>query len=415
MKFRSEDIDIFESEMCPQVKLREFVSEGANIRVPATTKVKRLNGVVLYKGNCMDILPMLPPDSIHSCVIDPEYGVGTKGRESSNFSPDRLRQLTKRYEFGEDRRVQSGKSPAFFAGAYDMSRRGAVKYQQWCCKFSKEIYRVLKPGAHLVATCSPRMYHRLACGVQDAGFEIVDQLQWIFGSNIPKSLDIAKAIDKLAGAKREIVGENPNLKGRKTWGNKSKYITLPVTQEAKKWAGWGTALKSLSEPILLARKPILARNIAENILTFGTGGINISGCKVSSTNNGRQRFPSNIIISDTVAAALGDKAEYFKVIYCPKPSRKAKDAGCGKNSFPSVKPLLLTEYLITLVTPLSGTVLDCFMGSGTTGVACVNLGFRFIGIEIEQEYFNTAFRKIKSAQSKITEKRTKTAKLEVIK
>jgi hypothetical protein len=154
----------------------------------------------------------------------------------------------------------------------------------------KNVFRVLKPGGHLLAFGGSRTYHRLACAIEDAGFQIRDQIMWVYGSGFPKSLNIGKAIDKAAGAEREIIGSRQSCKSKwiqNRW-NTTKWwwfvsgsfdITAPATDEAKKWEGWGTALKPAHEPIVMARKP-LEGTVAQTVLTHGTGGINIDGCRV---------------------------------------------------------------------------------------------------------------------------------------
>lgn len=156
----------------------------------------------------------------------------------------------------------------------------------------RECLRVLKPGGYLLAFGGSRTYHRLACAIEDAGFEIRDQIQWIYGSGFPKSLDVSKAIDAAAGADREIVGANPfnarrpnppvsELHQQAGWPSN---ITAPATDAAKQWNGWGTALKPAHEPIVLARKPLIG-TVAENVLQHGTGGLNIDGCRIGTSKD----------------------------------------------------------------------------------------------------------------------------------
>jgi len=232
---------------------------------------------------------------------------------------------------------------------------------------------VLKPGGHLVSFGACRTYHRIACAIEDAGFEIRDSLHWLFGSGFPKSLDISKAIDKAAGAEREVVGFSKQQQQQRTPGIGGTYgdykgqsgdITAPATPEAQQWDGWGSALKPAHEPIALARKP-LAGTIAETVLEYGTGGLNVDGCRVGDEERfnpaasnkaggaslnmsargmpaaeGRGatgRWPPNVLLSPETAAKLGDKASYFPVFdygdedrffYAPKASREEREAGC---------------------------------------------------------------------------------------
>ena len=156
--------------------------------------------------------------------------------------------------------------------------------------------KVLKPGGHLLAFGGSRTYHRMACAIEDAGFEIRDQIMWLYGQGFPKSLDVSKAIDKKFGAEREIVGvkahSSQNIKGPQKFGSEEckererlqLTITAPATEAAKQWEGWGSSLKPAHEPICMARKPLSEKNIAENVLKHGTGGIDIEGCRVQTTD-----------------------------------------------------------------------------------------------------------------------------------
>jgi site-specific DNA-methyltransferase (adenine-specific) len=301
----------------------------------------------------------------------------------------------------------------------------------------------------------------MVCAIEDAGFEIRDCIQWIYGSGFPKSHDISKAIDKKLG-------------------------TCPQAPEAQKWEGWGTALKPANEPIVLARKPISEKTIAENVMKWGTGGLNIDGCRIGTDivgwggrpssgysggldtdTSGKPRpvvgrFPANVILDEEAGRMLdeqsgitksgkvktdkeayegtsntgflrgkstsqnqhGDTGGASRFFYCAKASKKERNMGLedvepttvddgrnkpidnpflrGKtlrqNTHPTVKPVKLMEYLITLVTPPNGIVLDPFFGSGTTGIAAVNLGFNYIGIELDEQYVEIARRRINAAR-----------------
>jgi len=402
----------------------------------------------------------------------------------------------------------------------------------------KECLRVLKPGGHLLAFGAPRTYHRLACAIEDAGFEIRDSLMWIYGSGFPKNHNISKALDKANGKKyddrfalgrhirsqREKLGLSraevdawfgykngcqhwerqdftgariPNLNDYQIlkerlqltneWdefvqrieaerqtavdehGNPIKKtgidtssarlgiplqnskkiqidVTLNATDEAKSFDGWGTALKPAHEPIVLARKPMIY-TVAENMTHHGVGGINIDTCRVGDdviTNRSMSslgvmhddnwkskptqttvvgRWPSNVLIDDYIADDLGTTARYY---YVAKASRNEREAGLDgmevkekhwhnhdgrdmsnpknhiddrtipkrANFHPTVKPIELMRYLIRLVTPNGGTVLDPFMGSGSTGCACTFEDAQFIGIDINAEYVSIAEKRI---------------------
>jgi DNA modification methylase len=400
-------------------------------------------------GNSLEVLKTLEDNSVDSIVTDPPYELGFMGKKWDSTGI-------------------------------------AYNVELW-----KECLRVLKPGGHLLAFGGTRTYHRMTCAIEDAGFEIRDCIQWLYGSGFPKSHDISKAIDKKLGAEREVIGvdevflrRNPNntgvgrivtksdgttLDGRKTPYKKSEHaglITAPATPEAQEWEGWGTALKPANEPIVLARKPLSEKTIAENVMKWGTGGLNIDGCRIGTEvrNNpqagfirrGRTdeevflgadknrpegtvevtgRFPANVILDEEAGALLdqqsgstsygnksggysysdrqyavqgfikdckpkapsnyGDSGGASRFFYCAKASKKERGEG---NNHPTVKPVKLMEYLITLITPPNGIVLDPFFGSGTTGIAAVNLGFNFIGTELDKQYVEIARRRINAVR-----------------
>jgi site-specific DNA-methyltransferase (adenine-specific) len=322
----------------------------------------------LIHGDCIEVLRAMPDCSVDAVVTDPPYGLSFMGKK------------------------------------WDYDVPGV---EVWA-----ECLRVLKPGGHLLAFAGTRTQHRMAVRIEDAGFEIRDMIAWVYGSGFPKSLDVSKAIDKAAGAEREVVGET--RKGAQSestgrygaWGD-GITPTLPATPEAKQWQGWGTALKPALEPITVARKPLIG-TVAENVLQHGTGAINVDGCRVgteeiidfkrkenSITASGwkdvnrnpyeqhsQGRWPANFIHdgSEEVTDLLGSAARFF---YCAKASKRDRDEG---NHHPTVKPTDLMRYLCRLVTPPDGIVLDPFMGSGSTGKAAALEGFSFIGIEREAEY-----------------------------
>jgi site-specific DNA-methyltransferase (adenine-specific) len=312
----------------------------------------------------------------------------------------------------------------------------------------QQCLRVLKPGGHLIAFGGSRTYHRLAVAIEDAGFEIRDQIQWIYGSGFPKSLDVSKAIDKAAGATREVVrtpitphntagkGSSNELDER-PWLTKARELgyhehagTAPITDLAKQWDGWGTALKPAHEPAVLARKP-LCGTVADNVMTWGVGALNIDGSRVATdevvnkdstysihgywqnakggaprhNGNGTAhtvgRWPANVILDEDAAEALdmqsGGVSRFF---YTAKASKSEREAGLDApideraNHHPTVKPLSLMRYLVRLVTPKGGKVLDPFMGSGSTGCASILEGFDFVGIDITPEYVAIAQKRI---------------------
>jgi len=197
----------------------------------------------IYHGDCIEVMRSLPDNSVDSIVTDPPYELGFMGK------------------------------------GWDASGI-AYNPEVW-----RNVLRVLKPGGHLLAFGGTRTWHRLAVGIEDAGFEIRDSIAWMYGSGFPKSLDVSKAIDKRAGVEREVVGER-RQRGRaegdapfNTASSPTEILTAPATPEAQKWAGWGTALKPAHEPIVVARKPLIG-TVAENVLTHGTGALNIDGSRI---------------------------------------------------------------------------------------------------------------------------------------
>jgi len=205
----------------------------------------------ILHGNNLDILPTLADNSIDSIVTDPPYELGFMGKkwDSSGI-------------------------------AY------SVELWQQCL-------RVLKPGGHLLSFGGTRTYHRVAVAIEDAGFELRDSIAWLYGSGFPKSLDVSKAIDKAAGAEREVIGNyiapdggrrtggNTFSVGKEPDGRPEGLLTAPSTPEAQQWQGWGTALKPAFEPVIVARKPIEG-TVANNVLKWGTGGLNIDGSRIGT-------------------------------------------------------------------------------------------------------------------------------------
>lgn len=353
--------------------------------------------VDLHLGDCLQVMKTLPSESVHAVVTDPPYGID------------------------------------FMAKGWDHQTPGP---EVWV-----EALRLLKPGGWLVAFAGTRTQHRMASAIEDAGFEIRDMLAWIYGSGFPKSLDVSKAIDAKLGHEREVIGHwkptgtaRPSINGSHhscamttadcgyTPDTEALIpITRPASQEAQQWEGWGTALKPCLEPITLARKP-LTGTVADNVLTHGAGGLNIDGCRVPDDDGGT-RWPPNLLhdgskdVVDVMPVDQGGSVARF--FYCPKASRSDRDEGLtGRhtaqrddtrkpglpgsdnpynrgaamrhNFHPTVKPTELMRWLVRLVTPEGGTVLDPFMGSGSTGKAAKLEGHPFIGIELSAEYLEIA-------------------------
>ncbi len=241
----------------------------------------------LLQGDCLELMRTLPDNSVDAVVTDPPYGIRFMGKAWDGADIDQKHRQRKARGvacLGSDTAVPA--VIAAEAGKYSKSLESMRAFQQFSEDWAREALRVLKPGGYLLSFSSPRTYHRMVCGIEDAGFEIRDCIQWVFGSGFPKNLDISKAIDKVAGAQREVVGlknvGNGNARGEgfnHEGGTEGVPVTAPATDEAKAWDGWGTALKPAHEPIVMARKPLVG-TVADNVLQFGTGGINIGDCRI---------------------------------------------------------------------------------------------------------------------------------------
>lgn len=441
----------------------------------------------IFKGDCREVMDKLIAKGVlfDSIVTDPPYELG-------------------------------------FMGKHWDSKGVSFQKETW-----ERCYKILKPGGHLLAFGGSRTFHRIAVAIEDAGFEIRDTIMWLYGSGFPKSLDVSKAIDKLergvpqGGAdptspnhgkyrtsktegKRGIgdIGQGFGAGGSKflATGDYDKEARSNICEAAEQWQGWGTGLKPAVEPIVMARKPLEEKSIAENVLKYGTGAINIDGCRVEaepelaknwerhqskSAEEGRNamnggfatidlrpytpsgRWPANVIHDGSAEATEGfDKfgetgnkigepytyegreyeAEGFintvrpkapsnyndsgspsRYFYCAKASKRDRNEGCeeledkhwkmnhlgggdklglqgsvegvSKNNHPTVKPTDLMQYLCRLVTPPNGTVLDPFMGSGSTGKAAMYEGFNFVGIDMEDDYIEIAKARIEYAKT----------------
>ncbi len=464
-----------------------------------------MNKTKLMLGDNIESLKKLPDNSIDSVVSDPPYGLSF---------------MNKKWD-------------------YDVPS----------VEFWKEVYRVLKPGGHILSFGGTRTYHRMVVNIEDAGFEIRDQIQWIYGSGFPKSLNIGKAVDKLEGNEREFISEGGHCGVFSHAGNGTpqniKDYRAKITKGQSQFEGWGTALKPANEPICVARKPLSEKSVAENVLKWRTGGINVDGCRVGSetittnyydannvegclsqpggiskegqnfkTTQHEGRFPANIIFEcicdevikgekgdviehngtggiwnessgEPVGRTYNDKGDIHTNPDCPcrildensgitsvtgkrseksiancielrkrvkgnsqcdvggnikkiteyandkggasrffyqaKVSKAERNMGLDgfeekefyrldpnqntpytetqkkyaerqprKNNHPTVKPVSLMSYLVRMVTPPNGIVLDPFMGSGSTGIAAQLEGFRFVGMEMDEDYFKIA-------------------------
>ena len=445
----------------------------------------------LYHGDMLDMLEVIKPNSIDSIVTDPPYG---------------LTSITKRCGKENSKPIQFGKD-----GAFSRLDRGFMGKEwdgsgiEYNIEAWKKCYEVLKPGGYLLAFGGTRTFHRIACAIEDAGFEIRDTIMWLYGSGFPKSMNIGLALDKKNGVESKVVGikehckkdfkennlyaqDEANKNNKKCFG----YGTEIVKEAQNKWQGWGTALKPSFEPIIVARKPFKG-SCVDNIIKNGVGGINIDECRVGNeeisyfpTNleeahgnkfgNGAYmpkdtskppithtgRFPANTILTydendyDEVCGGFpichkagnkknmqgkdynassykmgvfehnpdyyGDSGSASRYFYCAKASKKDRDEGLDtfieekvndgrqtpidnafqrgetlrKNTHPTVKPTALMQYLVRLVTPNGGTILDPFNGSGSTGKAVMyenkerDKQYKYIGIELTEEYLPIA-------------------------
>lgn len=408
----------------------------------------------LLRGDCLEVLKGIADNSIDACVTDPPYGLS----EHTDI-PKMVRHwfVGKPFE---------NKSAGFMGKEWDSFVPGP---EIW-----REVYRVLKPGGHLLAFSGSRTVDLMGISIRFAGFEMRDTiLAWMYGSGFPKSLNVSKAIDKAAGAEREVVGSNPNVAGREAskgrgdgladyggFTRNNAEITAPATDAAKQWDGWGTALKPAFEPVLVVQKPS-ELTVAENSMTYGVGGLNIDATRVGSNGGTRRdgkanapndagfatlnagRWPPNVLLThhpecvedgechpECGSPLLDTQQEgvarfYPQFYYRAKPSRSERNAGLedfpeslprgpngainavsdGRgsrskpraNSHPTVKPVDVMRWLIKLVVPEGGLVLDPFNGSGTTGVAALHEGVRYVGIEREPQYADIAEARLRHA------------------
>ena len=383
---------------------------------------------MIINGDCIEEMQKLIDQGVQvdAVVTDPPYHLQSI---VDRFGKTSLSDDTKTSERARAR-----------GDGYARMSAGGFMGQEWDggdVAFRAETWRLawelLKPGGHLLAFSASRNYHRMAVAIEDAGFEIRDQMMWLYGSGFPKSHNIGKNVDKTLGNDREVIGTIERGSVEKAIGKGAGYTADPANQNNKamfgygtetvtkgntEWEGWGTALKPAHEPIAVGRKPISESTVAKNVLKHGTGAINIDASRVESDEDVEGRFPANIMHdgSDVVQDIFpknkntrhmsykrsggdfidgipnqeekswfvteeGSAARYF---YCPKVSKKERGEN---NKHPTVKPQELMKYLVRLVTPKGGTVLDPFMGSGSTGMAAKDLGFDFIGIEKSEDYF----------------------------
>lgn len=362
-------------------------------------------------SDCLTALRDMPDASVDAVVTDPPYGL-------SNTTPDQVADTITRWVSGDREYLPTGRG--FMGHEWD----GFVPpVAVW-----DECLRVLKPGGHLLAFAGSRTHDLMTLGIRLAGFEIRDSVAWLYGSGFPKSLDVSKAIDKTAGAERTALGPRVYAGGHIQrsspehlsppigWfasAQGERTVTAPATDAARQWEGWGTALKPAFEPVTLARKP-LTGTVAANVLEHGTGALNIDGSRIGGPSG---RWPANVVLDESQAAELdrqsgvsvsrtggragaigyhaggtgaergghndsGGASRFFYVAKAPKSERPVVDGVAHS----TVKPVTLMKWLVRMVTPPGGVVLDPFAGSGTTLEAAMLEGFDSIGIEREADY-----------------------------
>ena len=416
----------------------------------AKNKVKNIksNNSELFERDCIDGMKELEADSIHAVITDPPYGLEFMGKEWDTFK-----------ETGDSKLLGNVKEEGGFSGCdvkpgfkvLPRYNSDSLQYQKFTTDWATEAFRVLKPGGYLLSFGGTRTYHRMTCGIEDAGFDIRDCVMWLYGSGFPKGLNIGK----------KVIG----------------------------WEGWNTNLKPAVEPIVMARKPFKG-SVVDNVLQHDTGGINIDACRIdteeklgrklskreeaSSVNcyewskrpnpkrgefidntKGLGRYPSNVIIDEFVAGEIDkqsgiteskphkgdgkkldtrnqgwgfkrlscdiqDKGGASRFFYVPKVSAEERNMGCGKlekkanrvnapreneeiktshfmaNHHPTVKPLELMRYLVKMVTREGHMVLDPFVGSGSTLIACKQLGRDYVGFEKDPNYVKIANARLKA-------------------
>lgn len=351
-----------------------------------TRKQKGFKMPRLIHGDCLIELKKLPNNFVDSIVTDPPYGISF---------------MNKKWD-------------------YDIP-----SVEIW-----RECLRVVKPGGHILVACGTKTQHRMAVSIEEAGFHIRDVITWLYGQGFPKSQNVALAIDKQLGVESDVIGDNPNKRAAHKKGSagfdknlggtslEKMSIKAATSPQAKKWQGFGTALKPACEFWTLCRKPLSESTIGKNVLRWGTGAINIDRCRVSPATDyvrsaanaegtisisafnelsGVGRFPTNLLLDDDSAQALDAQIEgSSRFFYVAKAN--AADRGTG-NTHPTCKPTTLMAYLCRLITPPNGVVLDPFMGSGSTGIGACREGFEFIGIEKELDYLQIARSRLNITQT----------------
>jgi site-specific DNA-methyltransferase (adenine-specific) len=451
----------------------------------------------VIEGDALTVLGELPEGSVHAIVTDPPYGLEFMGREWDKFrvdprtarwsgersggagagfgDADHMGGNLKTPSFGRRRETMQcrtcGKRDAFrnphacgdrarwVRIPVDAVPMEARAFGAWCEAWGELALRVLRPGGHLLSFGGTRTHHRLAVALEEVGFEIRDTIAWLYGSGFPKSLDVSAAIDRAAGVQREVVCSRPVTK-LDPYGFAPDHageidVTEPATDEARRWDGWGTALKPGHEPITVARKPLTEGSVAANVIEHGTGALNIDAARLPISDEDREkyargseawarrderlgdgikhadiyglyrardasgahvlgRWPPNVAMDDEAAELVGADARFFFTAKASRSEREGRAEYRGAvglddaapvgsrlgrdiwNDHPTVKPIDLMSWLVRLVTPPGGMVLDPFCGSGSTGIAATREGFDFVGIERDPRYVSIARERIRS-------------------
>jgi len=359
-------------------------------------------GLVLHAGDCLDVLATLDSDSIDSVVTDPPYGIGFMGHAWDQAGAFGAHRAGPRVEPGHPRERNGHVTypTSMEAGRYDPGHRASVTFQAWCEAWGRETLRVARPGAWLLAFGSPRLHHRLAIGLEDAGWELTDEIAWMFAQGMPKGRTTLKP------------AHEPIVMARKL----AKRVTPLQIDETRIGVGRWPANVVLTDPVLDGGYP----GVMGGGQTKG-GGLNHVLRRGATTGQGMGYGSS----SPEHASMVGydDAGTYSRYFLIPKAGRRERNAGvddleerpllwssgtqspgtfqsagthrAARNHHPTVKPLELMEHLVRLVTPRGGAVLDPFIGSGTTAVAAIASGRTCIGIDRDPQYLQIAIRRLR--------------------
>lgn len=325
-------------------------------------------GVRVFHEDAVAALPRLAPASIDSLISDPPYGLSFNGHEWDGVTG-----------FAES-----------LPGVDVLAMTGPEVFEAWCSAWARGALQALKPGAHVAAFGGTRTWHRMVRGIEDAGFEVRDQIAWLHTTGMPKSMDIAQALDRREGAIRpDRVVVQSDAEGVLGATRRVMDKGETVTAAAKEWEGWGTALRPAFEPIIIARKPAPGALI-DSVLEHRTGALHIDAARF-----GEHRWPTNVAFDADQADALdlltgtwrGDAVSsrypIFRFEHKAPSSERPRAFGVSHST---VKPLGLMRWLIRLLTPAGGTILEPFAGSGTTVEAGMLEGVQVVAIEKDAEF-----------------------------